>query len=491
MSIEFSPSLPFRVSQVKQWDIEADVLIVGFGAAGACAAIEASRAGASVVLFEAASGNGGTSALSGGEIYLGGNGGTPAQRAAGFTDETGDLFRYLMMAGGPDADEAKARLYAEESLSHYEWLVAQGVPYKNTFVPGKLVEPATDDCLIWSGSEQAWPFSEQAKPCPRGHTPQWTGWGGGRLLMDILAARVEELKVDVRYDSRVLALVADDANRVHGLVVRSDGVTRFARARNGVILCAGGFVMNRDMVRKHAPHLMRSDDPIGTPGDDGTGIRLGMSVGGAAIHMNEAFSSLPFYAPESLVKGIIVNERGQRFINEDAYHGRIGHHILQQLGDRIYLLVDSETYEPPIELLRVGIAAAGDTWEEVEQDLGMTAGTLTHTVETYNHHAAQGQDPLFHKAAAWLKPLTTGPFVALDCRIDYAFYPHFTLGGLDTLPNGQVLTDQREPVPGLYAAGRTACGLPRWGGGYSSGMSLADATFFGRQAGKHAATPGA
>ena len=80
--------------------------------------------------------------------------------------------------------------------------------------------------------------------------------------------------------------------------------------------------------------------------------------------------------------------------------------------------------------------------------------------------------------------------MALDCRIDYAFYSYFTMGGLDTLPTGQVVTEKRAPIPGLYAAGRTTCGLPRWGGGYSSGMSLADSTFFGRQAGRHVAGSG-
>ncbi len=83
--------------------METDVIVVGFGAAGACAAIEAAQAGAGVTLFEVASGSGGTSALSGGEIYLGGGGGTPAQQQAGFVDDTEDLYRYLLMAGGPDA----------------------------------------------------------------------------------------------------------------------------------------------------------------------------------------------------------------------------------------------------------------------------------------------------------------------------------------------------------------------------------------------------
>ena len=84
-----------------RWDIETEVAIVGFGGAGACAAIEAVGAGAKVTLFERTSGNGGTSALSGGEMYIGGNGGSPVQRKAGFEDKTEDFFRYLMMAGGP------------------------------------------------------------------------------------------------------------------------------------------------------------------------------------------------------------------------------------------------------------------------------------------------------------------------------------------------------------------------------------------------------
>ncbi|MGN5476629.1 hypothetical protein ACTMU2_05210 [Cupriavidus basilensis] len=115
---------------------------------------------------------------------------------------------------------------------------------------------------------------------------------------------------------------------------------------------------------------------------------------------------------------------------------------MQQLGDRIYLPVDGATFQQPAEFTRIGIAAAGDTWEEVERDLDMPPGTLSTTVSNYNRHAAEGADPLFHKAAKWLKPLDEPPFVALDCRIDYAFYPHFTLGGLDTLPTGQVLSER-------------------------------------------------
>ena len=484
----YSVVRPCRLHEVPRWDLEADVLVLGFGAAGACAAIEAARAGAGVCLFEASSGSGGTSALSGGEIYFGGSGGTPIQNAAGFTDTTEDMAQYLIMAGGPNVDEARARRYAENSLAHFHWLLEQGVRYKYSFIPERIVEPMTDDCLIWSGSEEAWPFSQQAKPCPRGHTPEFMGMGAGRYLMDVLTERVEQAGVEVRYNTRVISLIADDTNRVHGLVYKHEGRIGYARAQRGVILCAGGFVMNRELLAQSAPQLLRCSQPIGTV-DDGSGIQLGQSVGGVAINMAEGFVTVPWYPPESLIKGIFINERGQRFINEDCYHGRVSAHILRQQCDRIFLLLDQAIYSEPLfgEHFRIGIGAAGDTWAEVERELELAPGALTATVELYNHHAAQGQDPQFHKAAKWLRPLVDPPFVALDLRVDYAAYTCFTLGGLHTRPSGEVLNAQGLPIHGLYAAGRTACGLPRWGEGYSSGLSLADATYFGREAGRAAA----
>jgi len=486
--LAYSRSRPCRVSEVPQWDFEADVLVVGFGSAGASAALEARRAGADVLLFEVTAASGGTSALSGGEIYMGGHGGTPIQRHAGFSDDTEDFYRYLVMAGGPNADEAKCRAYADDCAEHYQWLVAQGVRYKNSFIKERIVEPVTDDCLLWSGSEEAYPFSEHAKPCPRGHTPQWMGMGGGKYLMDVLAEQVNKAGVRVQYEARVIALIAEDDNTVRGVVVKIDGVDRYARARGGVVLAAGGFIMNRDMVKKHAPMLLRAQYPLGTV-DDGSGVQLGQSVGGAAINMSEGFVTLPWYPPERLIRGIFINERGQRFINEDCYHGRVSHHALQQGGNRIFILLDHDSFGEPDfgQHFKITIGATGDTWDEVEAELDLPAGSLTSTVALYNRYAEQGQDPLYRKGAKWLKPLATPPFVALDCRIDHALYTTFTMGGLDTSIDGEVFDDTRRTIPGLYAAGRTTCGLPRWGEGYSSGMSLADATYFGRRAGKRAA----
>jgi predicted oxidoreductase len=94
---------------------------------------------------------------------------------------------------------------------------------------------------------------------------------------------------------------------------------------------------------------------------------------------------------------------------------------------------------------------------------------------------------LFHKSAEWLTQLSL-PLAAVDCSPGRGtFYPFFTLGGLDTKVTGEVLTPEGEVIPGLYAAGRTACGVPRTAAGYCSGISVGDASFSGRKAGRSAA----
>lgn len=484
---ECSPSRPLRAADVAHWDIETDVVVLGFGIAGACAAIEARAAGAAVEIFEVAAAAGGSAALSGGEFYLGGHGGTPVQQAAGFADRTEDFVKYLTMAGGPGADEERVRVYAEHALEHYHWLVGQGVPFKGTYLPGKWLEPLGDDTLLWSGNEAAWPFSDAAKPAPRGHAAQMRGWGAGRVIMEKLSARALEVGARAHLNSRALALVVDERRRVQGVVVRIDGELRTVRAAKGVIVCTGGFICNRAMLELYTPLAKTCEHPVTAGNDDGSGIRMGISVGGAAIHMDQVFATRPFFPPESLVKGIFVNACAQRFVNEDAYHGRVTQFMLRQPGERVWLLVDNEIFGRPMVFPKIVIAATGETWAEVETELGLPAGELVHTVEAYNRHAAQGEDPLWHKKPAFLKPLATPPFAALSyCPADFPVNM-FTLGGLATGTSGEVLTVEGTAIEGLYAAGRAACGLPRWGEGYSSGMSLGDSSFFGRQAGRHAA----
>ena len=251
----------------------------------------------------------------------------------------------MMMAAGPQADEEKIRNYCENSRAHFQWLVDIGVPFKDSFHQERAIMCLTDDGLLYTGSEKAYPFSQQARPCPRGHNLYVEGDNGGPLFMKIVTENVEKRDaISVDYETRALTLIVDEEERVVGLVIRQNQQELNVRARQGVILCAGGFVMNEEMIRKYAPMLTAGTEPIGNPGDTGSGILMGMSVGGAAINMHEGFISLPYYPPASMTRGIVINDKGQRFINEDVYHGRLGAFALRQQSDRIYFIVTVEQY---------------------------------------------------------------------------------------------------------------------------------------------------
>jgi len=311
------------------------------------------------------------------------------------------------------------------------------------------------------------------------------GWGGGRPLVDVLEARARSLGTHIEVDARAQALITE-GDRIVGAVVRMDNKDRFVRAHKGVVLATGGFVFNEAMRRKYCPDTFRVNSPIGDK-DDGIGIELGASVGGDPIHMDQFFTTCPWTMPESHAYGAFVNVAGQRFINEDCYHGRVSRCAVDQPGGKVYLLLDNAHFVQPMDFARLSIAGTGDSWDEVEAELEMPAGTLSATMAVYNREARLGRDPLFGKREPILVPLDQGPFIALELNFATSYFSFFTLGGLRTSIDGEVLDRGGAPIPGLYAAGRCTSGLPAWGHGYSSGLSLADCTFFGRQAGRRAA----
>jgi 3-oxo-5alpha-steroid 4-dehydrogenase len=160
----------------------------------------------------------------------------------------------------------------------------------------------------------------------------------------------------------------------------------------------------------------------------------------------------------------------------------VGQSALYEQDGEVYLIVDEASYE----VNWMGLAA---TWvcestEQLESEMGLPAGSLAATLNLYNRHAAQGEDPLFHKGPAWIRPLVP-PIGAFDLRIGRAPYAPFTLGGLDTAVEGEVLDLDGRPIPGLFAAGRTTAGVCAFG--YASGLSIGDSTMFGRFAGASAA----
>jgi len=337
---------------------------------------------------------------------------------------------------------------------------------------------------LYSGNEPAFPFSEQATPVPRGHKPKREGSAGG-YIMECIIKGTEDAGATILTDALVETLIQDENKRVIGVVVKIDQKRQCIKARQGVILTAGGFIMNKEMLKKYAPDLLQCNYPIGSDGDDGRGIRMGMGAGGAAINMNEGLMTTPYFPPASHIKGILVNGQGQRFINEDCYHGRVSDAIVHKADGVAFLIVDDELYGQTLGFHK--LAAVEETYEELEAALKMPTGSLTHTIGFYNKQAQEGSDPLFHKAQAYLRPLSSAPYAALDCSVTNAIFAAFTLGGLNTNPNGEVLTVDGQVVSGLYAAGRTSAGLPRSGRYYASGMSIGGSSFFGRLAGKRAA----
>jgi succinate dehydrogenase/fumarate reductase flavoprotein subunit len=467
-------------STIRDFDEEVDVLVVGMGVAGASAALSAVERGAKTLLVERAGGGGGTSAMSGGVLYLGG--GTGLQNACGFEDSAEAMYAYLSASVGRAADEEKLRLYCDGSVEHYDWLVAQGVPFKQTFYYGISGEPPTDDGLVWSGSEQVAPFCDLARPAPRGHVVAVPG-PAGHKLMSVLCKRVEDSDADVSYNTVCNALYQEPDGTIVGARLETFGESRTVRARGGVILTTGGFILNNEMLDAYRPEARRCKMRVAADGDDGSGIRLGMRAGAGTRHLDKISVSLPITQPWELKSGLLVNAQGQRFINEDAYYGRLGEYSLLRNDGRCWLIVDDDIYVKPD--YEFSLCAVGETPAELEQELGLPDGSLVATMELFNRHAEHGEDPVFHKREPYLKPLTKPPFGAIDCTVDEALYAVFTLGGLATDPDSRVLDPEGAVIPGLFGAGRSTSGLVV--GGYSSGLSLGDGSFFGRRAGAAAA----
>jgi 3-oxo-5alpha-steroid 4-dehydrogenase len=473
------------VARSGEWDLSTDVLVAGSGAAGASAAIEARQAGAEVMLIESLPRFGGSSAMSAGVVYAGG--GTALQRALGVRDSVEAMFDFISRAGGPHPPLDKIQLYCEQSPAHFDWLVAQGVPYSEKLFTGRSV-PLAGESLYYSGAERAWPARELAVPAPRGHVPVASGMTGGRVLMEALLERVSALGVLSRTGVKGQRLIVARDGSVLGMEVEAAGQRQTIRARRGVVLASGGFIHNREMVRNHAPELYDCAVPWGNMGDLGQGINMGIGAGAASLRMNQGFAIVPLYPPEAVLSGIVVNAAGQRFIAEDTYYGMLGDAIAYHQQGRAWLITDRDSHLPPQQddFLQL---AQGNTIGDLADSLGFPRGALQHTVAFYNRNAEIGADPLYHKEAAFLRPLQGPPYRAWNLAVAQAFVPAHTFGGLHTSVDGQVMDSFGSPIPGLFAAGRTASGLP--GAPYiASGLSVGDCTFFGRRAGRAAADVG-
>jgi len=530
----------------RDWDVEADVVVVGFGAAGACAALEAAAAGASVLILDRF-GGGGATALSGGVVYAGG--GTPQQRAAGVTDTPEAMFGYLHTEVGDAVPADTLREFCDGSVAMLAWLEGHGVPFEGSLCPDKTSYPTNRHYLYYSGSElsaAAAPEADTAPPAPRGHRARGRGASGG-LLYARLAAAVRGAGVRVLTQTTARQLVTDPDGRVTGvecrflrgapawvhhtlhhwsvkpyLYVPKLGRVlhrpvgwlehRYARrlrigAAHGVILAAGGFAANRAMMRAHAP-TARGGLPLATPGDDGSGLRLGADAGAATARLDRVSVWRFLSPPPALLTGVLVDRAGERICDESRYGAAIGNAILRH-GGRAWLLIDQTTRAQARRQVRgstlwfqrlqawylLGLGAVrAPTVAGVAARAGVDPDGLAATLAAYNAAARDpGQPDPVGKPAAARQAQDQPPYYLIDCSVrPRLFYPApvLTLGGLVVAPeSGQVLRPDGHPIPGLYAAGRSAAGL--CSRSYVSGLSLADCVFSGRRAGRNAAAAAA
>ena len=519
----------------------ADVVVVGFGAAGACAAIEAADRGARVLVLDRF-GGGGATALSGGVVYAGG--GTVVQRAAGVADSPEAMYDYLSLETGDAVTPQTLREFCSGSAAMLDWLAGLGVPFEGTLCPYKTSYPTNRHHLYYSGSELS--ARDVATPAPRGHRTRGRG-AAGRVLYAKLAAAARAGGVRVLGQTAATRLLTDTTGRVVGVEGRTLRAApiwvraahrilhrwsvkpglyvpalgrrlhrpvawlerRYGRpvriaAGQGVVLAAGGFVFNRQMLREHAP-AYRGGLPLGTPGDDGSGIRLGTDVGAATARLGSVTIWRFLTPPEALLYGVLVDRAGRRVCDEARYGAAIGHAVLHGAQGRAWLLVDRAALTDARRELRNQTMwfqrlqswhlltfdrVSAPTITGVAARAGVDPDGLMATVEAYNAVAKAGLADPTGKPTELVRPLTQPPYSLVDCSVRPRLgqpAPMLTLGGLRVdEATGQVVTEDGSMVAGLYAAGRTAVGI--CSNSYVSGLSLADCVFSGRRAGRHAAT---
>ena len=274
-------------------------------------------------------------------------------------------------------------------------------------------------------------------------------------------------------------------------------------ARRGVVIAAGGFVANRELLREHAP-AFRGGLPLGTVADDGSGIQLGVGAGGATRFLGRVSCWRFITPPPAFAAGLLVDRSGSRICDESRYGAAIGEAMVREHGRRAWLLLDRAAVSRSWRQLRgrtqwfqllqaiyllTMARARGNTVAAVAAKAGVDGAGLATTLARYNSAATSGEPDPAGKPADVVAPLDRPPFSLIDLSIrPRAAYPApmLTLGGLVVAEDsGQVQRPDGTPIAGLYAAGRSAVGI--CSNSYVSGLSLADCVYSGRRAGRHAA----
>ena len=455
------------------FDETYDVVVIGGGLAGHCAAIEAAEAGAQTLLIEQQAKVGGSTVLSGGFFAFAG---TPLQTQRGIADDGERLVQDLRTVGNFANDPALLAVYAAHQLDLYRWLTSQGVTFEAVELSAGQSVPRSHrtDAVVLIETLQ-----ERLSRLP--DAACWTGVGAKRLIRESLDGRVAGVAVE--RDARSIRLAA----------------------RRGVVLASGGFSRSEDLLQLFAPNQARALR-IGGAGNLGDGLKMAWHLGAGFRDMGYikgTFGTHPDTGPDKheillafYLGAIIVNKQGARFVDESASYKTIGDACLAQDGQIGFQVFDQSVMDrssPGVPLfdlapqLEAGRLIRADSLTELAKALDMDPARLDETVATYNRAVDGeiadpfGRDGLCHHSGALIR-LERPPFYA---------YPSVsvvlaTYCGLTVAADAAVQDVFGAPIAGLYAAGEITGGFH--GAAYMTGSSLGKAALFGRLAGRNAAS---
>lgn len=483
-----------------------DVIVVGAGNAGLCAALAAREAGARVLVLEKA----------------------PEELRGGNTYFTGGLFRFAFN-GLDDIVELVPDLSASERASVEVGSYPQRAFYEDLMrVTEGLADPQLAETLVtrsfptmrWLREQGVrWILALGRQAFRVGGKHRFYGnlvveaVGGGQGLSQMLFAAAERAGVAVRYSTKALRLLTDAMGRVTGVAVRGpEGYQELSAG--AVVLACGGFEANAEMRCRYLGPDWELVKVRGTPFNTGDGHRMALEVGAQPYgHWSCAhacawdYNAPPYgdrkltdlYQKHSYPYGIVVNVRGQRFLDEGAdyrnyTYAKYGRELLKQPGRVAFQIFDQKTVPLLRDEYRIKevTKATAMTIEELAEALGIDRAGLVETVRAFNAAVQPGE---FNPAildgkgtrgieppkSNWALPLDTPPYegYAVTCGIT------FTFGGLRINPQAQVLDTEGRPIPGLFAAGEIVGGLFYYN--YPGGAGLMAGAVFGRIAGSSAA----
>ena len=485
--------------------VDADVVVVGAGGAGMTAAITAAAEGKSVVILESQSMVGGNSVRATGGM----NAGKTVYQDENEFGESAGVEKTLKTAAEKYADNETITALAK-TVSE-QWAAYQANPTGyfdsvelmelDTMIGGKgindpeLVETLcanSADAIDWldeHGITLHNVSSFGGASVKRIHRPvnaEGKTVSVGSYMIPLLQENCEKAGVKMMLDTTATEILTDANGAAVGVkATGASGETVTVNAK-AVVLATGGFGANLDMVVKYKPEL-KGFMTTNAPGIQGQGIEMAQAIGAATVDMDQIqiHPTVEANTAALITEGlrgdgaILINEEGQRFIDEVGTRDVVSAAEIAQTGSYSWLVVDQAMADASSVIqgyIKKGYTVTGSTYEELGKAMGVDAAAFAETMEKWNGCVEAKNDPDFGRTS-FANPLNTAPYYAVKVTAGV----HHTMGGLKINANTEVLNEKGEVIPGLFAAGEVTGGVH--GANRLGGNAVADFTVFGRIAG--------